>query len=995
MLQSKEAQGSFTFDRVFDMTSRQNEVFDYSIRPTVDDILNGYNGTVFAYGQTGAGKSYTMMGTDIMDEKGKGIIPRIVEQIFTSILSSASDIEYTVRVSYMEIYMERIRDLLAPQNDNLPVHEEKNRGVYVKGLLEVYVSSVDEVYEVMRRGGQARAVSATNMNQESSRSHSIFVITVSQKNISNGSLKSGQLFLVDLAGSEKVGKTGASGQTLEEAKKINKSLSALGMVINSLTDGKSSHVPYRDSKLTRILQESLGGNSRTTLIINCSPSSYNDAETLSTLRFGMRAKSIKNKAKVNQELSPAELKAMLKKAQGQVTTFEGYIASLEGEVQMWRAGETVPKERWIPALELGATGKKPPTTPSRASTPSRLDATKSSETPSRPDSRLDVERAGTPSIPLDKDERDEFLRRENELQDQLADKETQLAQAEDAIKTKNEEIAYLKERDSKASKENEQNTTELNEMRMQIEKLSFEAKEALITMDGLKDANAELTAELDEVKQQLLDARMNAKETNAALDEKKKKKAEAMAQMMAGFDLGGEVFSDNERSIRKIIEQLDTLHEMSSQGEAVAPDAIQELREKLVETQGIVRQAELSLAARSEEDTAHNRRREALEQRLASLQQSYEELLEGNLSDADKDEIKSRLAQAYESRQEGNIELVGELKQDLVRKSEENTKLMAEIESLQQRIKSGAIANGVANGINGKSVQQQIAEFDNMKKNLMRDLQNRCERVSSCVFVHKGPILILDKQVVELEISLDETREQYNNVLRTSNNRAQQKKMMFLERNLEQLTVVQRQLVEQNSSLKKEVAIAERKLIARNERIQSLEQLLQDSQEKLTAANHRYVDRIPSLLPLLSSSPHSKVKNVFLDSLPHCIPVDGQVPDFQDFAPHLSLTSSSTFDGWIEINKPPCRFEAQLTAVKERLEAAKQGSTRGLGTPNSGASFAFGGAVGSRVAKPIRGGGPVQDGPVNPALSNIQAQETGSSQGSSGKRTSWFFNQRS
>jgi len=712
------------------MASRQADVFDYSIRPTVDDILNGYNGTVFAYGQTGAGKSYTMMGSDIDDDKGKGIIPRIVEQIFASILASASDIEYTVRVSYMEIYMERIRDLLVPQNDNLPVHEEKNRGVYVKGLLEVYVSSVAEVYEVMRRGGNARAVSATNMNQESSRSHSIFVITVTQKNVGNGSMKSGQLFLVDLAGSEKVGKTGASGQTLEEAKKINKSLSALGMVINALTDGKSSHIPYRDSKLTRILQESLGGNSRTTLIINCSPSSYNDAETLSTLRFGMRAKSIKNKAKVNQELSPAELKAMLKKAQGQVTTFEGYIASLEGEVALWRAGESVPKERWTPSLETGGSSRKPPTTPSRSQTPSRLDAAKMAETPSRPDSRIELDRAGTPSIPLDKDEKDEFLRRENELQDQVAEKETLLAKAEDMLKSAKEELAYFKERDSKSNKDNERMTTELNELKMMIEKLNFESKEAFITMDGLKEANSELTTELDEVKQQLLDARMNAKENSAALDEKKKKKAEAMAQMMAGFDLGEEVFSDNERTIRQIIEQLDVLHEMSSTGETVAPDAIKNVREKLVETQGIIRQAELSLTARNEEDNAHNRRREALEQRIAGLQQAYEEMLERNLTDADKDEIKSRLAEAYEARQEGNIELVKELKQDLTRKSEENSKLMTDIESLQQRIKSGAIANGVANGINGKTVQQQIAEFDNMKKSLMRDLQNRCERVS-------------------------------------------------------------------------------------------------------------------------------------------------------------------------------------------------------------------------------------------------------------------------
>jgi kinesin family protein 5 len=820
------------------MASRQADVFDYSIRPTVDDILNGYNGTVFAYGQTGAGKSYTMMGSDMDDEVGKGVIPRIIQQIFASILASPSNIEYTVRVSYMEIYMERIRDLLVPQNDNLPVHEEKNRGVYVKGLLEVYVSSEEEVYEVLRRGGSARAVSATNMNAESSRSHSIFVVTVNQKNVETGSLKSGQLFLVDLAGSEKVGKTGASGQTLEEAKKINKSLSALGMVINCLTDSKTQHIPYRDSKLTRILQESLGGNSRTTLIINCSPSSYNDAETLGTLRFGMRAKTIKNKAKVNAELSPAELKAMLKKVQGQVTTFENYIGALEGEVTMWRGGETVPKEKWTQPLEPSpSSGRKAASTP-RPGTPSRVEATRNSETP-RPDSRMDLDRAGTPSIPLDKDEKDDFLRRENELQDQVAEKESQLAKVEDQLKSAKDELQYYKDRDAKTNKDNERITMELNEMRMQVEKIQFESKEAQITMDGLKEANSELTAELDDVKQQLLDAKMNAKETSAAMDEKKRKKAEAMAQMMAGFDLGGEVFSDNERMIGKIIEQLDQLHDMSASGEAIAPDAIQNLREKIVETQGIVRQAELSLTARSEEDSTYAKRREALEARCESLQSQYEELLESNLSEQDKEELKARLADAYSARQEGNLELVESLKQDTARMLEENQKLKTENESLQQRIKSGAIANGVANGINGKTVQQQIAEFDNMKKSLMRDLQNRCERVSrpnsSC-----PNVILIHPQVVELEISLDETREQYNNVLRTSNNRAQQKKMMFLERNLEQLTVVQRQLVEQNSSLKKEVAIAERKLMARNERIQSLESLLQDSQEKLTAANHRY-----------------------------------------------------------------------------------------------------------------------------------------------------------
>jgi kinesin family member 5 len=888
------------------MSTKQADIFDYSIRSTVDDILNGYNGTVFAYGQTGAGKSYTMMGTSIEDDNGKGVTPRIIEQIFSSIMSSPANIEYTVRVSYMEIYMERIRDLLQPQNDNLPVHEEKNRGVYVKGLLELYVSSVQEVFEVMTRGGNARAVAATNMNQESSRSHSIFVITITQKNVETGSAKSGQLFLVDLAGSEKVGKTGASGQTLEEAKKINKSLSALGMVINALTDGKSSHIPYRDSKLTRILQESLGGNSRTTLIINCSPSSYNDAETLSTLRFGMRAKSIKNKAKVNAELSPAELKAMLKKSQLTIANFENWSASADGELQLWRAGETVPKDRWTPALSAeGLTSAKTEGKPPRPSTPSRLATDSRAETPALP------ERSGTPSIPLDKDEREEFLRRENELQDQLAEKESAVAIAEKSLAESKEELTFIKEHDSKLGKENEKLTTEVNEAKMQLERLSFESKEAQISMDALKEANTELTSELDELKQQLLDVKMSAKETSAVLDEKEKKKAEKMAKMMAGFDLGGDVFSENEKAIALVIKQVEAFYEQSSSGDVIPADDLNELKAKLVETQGIVRQAELSLYSGVVSDGSETLRRTELEARLEALQQEYEDLLAKNLSEADVEEVKASLKEAYADKQATQMQLVDELKAGIAQKMAENSRMKTLIDDLQSRVKpGGAAAPGLGNG---KTIQQQIAEFDVMKKSLMRDLQNRCERV------------------VELEISLDETREQYNNVLRSSNNRAQQKKMAFLERNLEQLTQVQRQLVEQNGSLKKEVAIAERKLIARNERIQSLESLLQDSQEKLTAANHRYLHPLKTPKTLQCA------------------------------------------------NKEP-RFESQLTAVKERLEAAKAGSTRGLNSPTGNSGFSFG----SRIAKPLRGGG---DAPTQvPTIANLQGE------GSAGKRSSWFFN---
>lgn len=817
------------------MDTAQADIFDFSIRPTVDDILNGYNGTVFAYGQTGAGKSYTMMGSDIDDDVGKGVIPRIVEQIFASILTSPSNIEYTVRVSYMEIYMERIRDLLVPQNDNLPVHEEKSRGVYVKGLLEVYVSSVQEVYEVMRRGGNARAVAATNMNQESSRSHSIFVITVSQKNVETGSAKSGQLFLVDLAGSEKVGKTGASGQTLEEAKKINKSLSALGMVINALTDGKSSHVPYRDSKLTRILQESLGGNSRTTLIINCSPSSYNDAETISTLRFGVRAKAIKNKAKVNAELSPAELKQLLRKAQTQVTSYETYISALEGEVNLWRNGDSVPKDNWTPARgnEIVNAAKAEARGP-RPGTPSRLQETARSETP-RPDSRVG-DRSSTPSLVLEKDEREEFLRRENELQDQIAEKETHIANVERSLRDVREELKSLKENAGSSVKDNERLSAEVNELRMQLEKVSYESKEAGITMDGLREANAELTGELDEVKQQLLDVRMKAKETTAAMDEKEKKKAEKMAKMMAGFDLGDDLFSTNERKLQGWISHIKSLHEVSAAGGTIAPDDLLELQAGLLETQGFIRQAELTMNNQGESGMGQDSRHAELLKQFDGLLRDYEDLLARSVGEGDVDEVLQRVEKVFDRRKEAETAAIEHLTAQITQKNEELNKM-------RQLLPDNKTGNPSYRAV-ADDLEQRIAEFDAMKKSLMRDLQNRCERV------------------VELEISLDDAREQYNNVLRSSNSRAQQKKMAFLERNLEQLTSVQRQLVEQNSLFKKEVAIAERKLLARNDRIASLEGLLQESQEKLTQANHRYVD-----LPQSPPSFHSPIPHPHLSCL--------------------------------------------------------------------------------------------------------------------------------
>ena len=270
-----ECASTFNFDRMFDMESTQQEVFENTVFPLISDVMSGYNATVFAYGQTGTGKTHTMEG-NIKVQGQEGIIPRSVEALFSAVIEADENIEFTFKVSYVEIYMEKIRDLLDPNRlkNNLTVREDKVSGVYIAGVTEEYVTSQEELYELMQGGANHRATAATGMNEGSSRSHSVFTITIYQKDLSNATSKSGKLVLVDLAGSEMVKKTSASGQQLEEAKTINKSLSALGQVINALTDKNVTHVPYRDSKLTRVLQDSLGGNSKTVLIVAISPSSY-------------------------------------------------------------------------------------------------------------------------------------------------------------------------------------------------------------------------------------------------------------------------------------------------------------------------------------------------------------------------------------------------------------------------------------------------------------------------------------------------------------------------------------------------------------------------------------------------------------------------------------------------------------------------------------------------------------------------------------------------
>lgn len=463
------------------------------------DIMAGYNATIFAYGQTSSGKTYTMEGASIDDPELRGIIPRTATEIFSNVMAADENIEFIVKVSYIEIYMERIRDLLDPYKSkvNLQVREDLQRGIFVEGMTEVCVTSDDELLSTMRDGAANRAVAATGMNEGSSRSHSVFMVTLYQRNLANQATKAGKLYLVDLAGSEMVRKTGASGRQLEEAKTINKSLSALGMVINALTDSNSSHVPYRDSKLTRVLQESLGGNSRTALIINVSPSSYNTPETLSTLRFGNRAKSIKNKAVVNEQRSVEEYKILLAKAEKALATQQTYIISLEARLGVGAgAGDASSSVHQHVSDQTAAAVVTSPSGESASSsegvgvadltldlsTLSTGDETTAPRSPTLRAARA-VEELQEKVAQLEEElaeEKQESTRRGEEIR-LLTAKVQEQAHALDTSKTVIEEVQKVKELVEKSSEERvRQREVLYAELKADFERLSFEHKELVI-----------------------------------------------------------------------------------------------------------------------------------------------------------------------------------------------------------------------------------------------------------------------------------------------------------------------------------------------------------------------------------------------------------------------------------------------------------------------------------------------------------------------------------
>ncbi|KAJ1968922.1 hypothetical protein IWQ62_000947 [Dispira parvispora] len=332
---------SYTFDSIFEPQHSTGQVFEKVADDIINSLMAGFNGTIFAYGQTSSGKTHTMYGT--LEEPG--VIDLSIRRIF-HMIEQTPEREYLLRVSFLEIYNEVIKDLLNPENHHLKIHEHAKRGIFVGNLTENIVMSIQDVRQLLEQGDKNRHVGETNMNDHSSRSHTIFRMVIESRERSvedakspsdsgySGAVKVSCLNLVDLAGSERVSQTGAEGARLREGAHINKSLLALGTVIAKLSesgnDAPNVHIPYRDSKLTRILEPSLGGNAKTAIICTITPAGSHVEETLSTLKFANRAKNVCNKPQINEELSGEALLrvyneeiSMLKKKLDEYRTMDG------------------------------------------------------------------------------------------------------------------------------------------------------------------------------------------------------------------------------------------------------------------------------------------------------------------------------------------------------------------------------------------------------------------------------------------------------------------------------------------------------------------------------------------------------------------------------------------------------------------------------------------------------------------------------------------------
>ncbi|KAK6490255.1 kinesin-1 heavy chain isoform X1 [Huso huso] len=854
----------YAFDRVFQSNTSQEQVYNLCAQKIVKDVLEGYNGTIFAYGQTSSGKTHTMEGI-LHDSDGMGIIPRIVQDIFNYIYSMDENLEFHIKVSYFEIYMDKIRDLLDVSKTNLAVHEDKNRVPYVKGCTERFVCSPDEVMDTIDEGKSNRHVAVTNMNEHSSRSHSIFLINVKQENTQTEQKLSGKLYLVDLAGSEKVSKTGAEGAVLDEAKNINKSLSSLGNVISALAEG-TTYIPYRDSKMTRILQDSLGGNCRTTIVICCSPSSYNEPETKSTLMFGQRAKTIKNTVCVNVELTAEQWKKKYEREKEKNKTLRNTITWLENELNRWRNGESVPvdeqfdKEKAnaeVLALDNVSNNEKPAPTP------------------------------GVPGVKLSDAEREKCDAEIAKLYKQLDDKDDEINQQSQLAEKLKQQMLDQEELLGTSRRDHDNMQAELNRLQAENEASKEEVKEVLQALEELAVNYDQKSQEVeDKTKEfEMLSDELNHKSTVLAsidselqklkmtTNHQKKRVTEMMSSLLKdlaeiGIAVGSNDIKQHEGSglideeftvarlyISKMKSEVKTMVKRCKQLESTQAESNKKMDEnegELAACQLRISQHEAKIKSLSEYLQNTEQKKRQLEETVDSLN---EELVKINAQEKvhamekeseiqTANEVKEAVEKQIHSHREAHQKQISNLRDELDKKE----KLITEFQDLNQKIMLEQERLRVEHEKLKTTDQEksrklhELTIMQDRREQARQDLKGLEETVAKELqTLHNLRKLFVQDLATRVKKSAEMDSDD------TGGSAAQKQKISFLENNLEQLTKVHKQLVRDNADLRCELPKLEKRLRATAERVKALESALKEAKENAARDRKRYqleVDRI-------------------------------------------------------------------------------------------------------------------------------------------------------
>uniref|UniRef100_A0A8B9TRB0 Kinesin-like protein n=1 Tax=Anas platyrhynchos TaxID=8839 RepID=A0A8B9TRB0_ANAPL len=799
----------YVFDRVLPPNTTQEQVYNACAKPIVKDVLEGYNGTIFAYGQTSSGKTHTMEGK-LHDPQLMGIIPRIAHDIFDHIYSMDENLEFHIKV---------IRDDTLLSKTNLAVHEDKNRVPYVKGCTERFVSSPEEVLDVIDEGKANRHVAVTNMNEHSSRSHSIFLINIKQENVETEKKLSGKLYLVDLAGSEKVSKTGAEGAVLDEAKNINKSLSALGNVISALAEGTKTHVPYRDSKMTRILQDSLGGNCRTTIVICCSPSIFNEAETKSTLMFGQRAKTIKNTVSVNLELTAEEWKKKYEKEKDKNKSLKNVIQHLELELNRWRNGEAVPEDEQISAKDQKNLEPCDNTPIIDNITP--VVASISTEEKQKYDEEI-------ASLYRQLDDKDDEINQQSQLAEKL---KQQMLDQEELLASTRRDYEKIQEELTRLQIENEAAKDEVKEVLQALEELAVNYDQKSQEVEDKTRANEQLA---DELAQKTLYLLMELGQLQELSNHQKKRATEILNLLLKDLgEIGGIIGTNDVKTVNVngVIEEEFTMarlyiSKMKSEVKSLV-NRSKQLESAQMDSNRKMNASERELAACQLLISQHEAKIKSLTDYMQNMEQKRRQLEDFKDKEKehltrlqDAEEMKKALEQQMESHREAHQKQLSRLRDEI----EEKQKIIDEIRDMNQKLQL--------------EQEKLSADYDKLK---VEDQEREMKLEKELQTLHNLRKLFVQDLTTRVKKSVELDSDD------GGGSAAQKQKISFLENNLEQLTKVHKQLVRDNADLRCELPKLEKRLRATAERVKALESALKEAKENAMRDRKRYqqeVDRI-------------------------------------------------------------------------------------------------------------------------------------------------------